>query len=103
MINYIAYLKYENVINLKYGLDPIQIKVLNEIIFSLSQNKIISVGDVLTHTDIASRATLHAALKKLISKNMISLRLINENRTKFIELTYLGETRYKELANNFSK
>ena len=84
-------------------MDPIQIKVLNEIIFSLSQNKIISVGDVLTHIDIASRATLHAALKKLISKNMISLRLINENRTKFIELTYLGETRYKELANNFSK
>lgn len=84
-------------------MDPIQIKVLNEIIFSLYQNKTISVGDVLTHTEIASRATLHAALKKLISKNMISLRLINENRTKFIELTSLGETRYKELANNFSK
>jgi DNA-binding MarR family transcriptional regulator len=91
------------VINLKYGLDPIQIKVLNEIIFSLSQQKEISVGLVLTLTEIASRATLHAALKKLISNNIISLRLINENRTKFIELTPLGEQRYKELANSYAK
>jgi DNA-binding MarR family transcriptional regulator len=102
-MDYIKYLKYENVINLKYGLDPIQIKVLNEIIFSLSQQKEISVGLVLALTEIASRATLHAALKKLISNNMISLRLINENRTKFIELTHLGEQRYRELANSYAK
>ena len=98
LIAYIHYLKSELAINDQYELDSIQIRVLNEILFSLAAGKAIRVGDILTHQEIASQATLHAALKKLVARQLISYRMACDTRAKYLEITKLGYSRYKELA-----
>ena len=85
-------------INAKYDLDPIQIRVLNEILFAESNNQKINVGQILRHSEIASQATLHAALKKLQAKQLISYETENDSRVKYLILTKLGLKRYDELV-----
>ena len=90
-------------INDQYELDPIQIRVLNEILFSLAAGKEIRVGDILSHYEIASQATLHAALKKLVSRHLVSYRMARDTRAKYLEITKLGHSRYKELTKALDK
>ena len=103
LIAYIHYIRSELAINDQYELDPIQIRVLNEILFSLAAGKEIRVGDILTHQEIASQATLHAALKKLIARQLVSYRTALDTRAKYLEITNLGYGRYKELAKALGK
>lgn len=103
LVAYIHYLRSELVINDQYELDPIQIRVLNEILFSLAAGKEIRVGDILTHREIASQATIHAALKKLVASQLVSYRTANDTRAKYLEITKLGFSRYKELAKAWGK
>ena len=91
------------VINDQYDLDPIQIRVLNEILFNLATGKEIRVGDILTHHEIASQATLHAALKKLVAGQLVGYRTARDTRAKYLEITKLGYSRYKELAKALDK
>jgi hypothetical protein len=98
LIDYIKYLKDANVINIKYGLDSIQIKVLIEILFVLSKYKAITVGDVLIFTHVASRVTSRNF--KLLVNNMVSFRLVNKSPTKFFVITSLGEKSCQEYAKN---
>ncbi len=90
-------------INDQYELDPIQIRVLNEILFSLAAGKEIQVGDILTHREIASLATLHAALKKLVSQPLVSYHMARDTRAKYLEITKLGHSRYEELTGALGK
>lgn len=90
-------------INDQYNLDPIQIRVLNEILFSHAAGKEIRVGDILLHQEIASQATLHAALKKLVANQLVIYRMARETRAKYLEITKLGFTRYKELSKSFGE
>lgn len=100
---YIHYLRSELAINDQYELDPIQIRVLNEILFSHAAGKDIRVGDILTHHEIASQATLHAAIKKLVTHQLVSYRLARDTRSKYLEITKLGFSRYKELTKALGK
>jgi DNA-binding MarR family transcriptional regulator len=95
---YIRYLRLELDLNDQHELDAIQIRVLNEIFCSLAEGKKIRVGDILERREIASQATIHAALKKLVAKKLIAHRTITETRAKYIEITPLALERYKELA-----
>lgn len=61
------------------------------------------MGDILIHHKIASQATLHAALKKLVAQQLVSYRMAKDTRAKYLEITKLGHTRYKELAKAFGK
>ncbi len=99
LIAYLKYLKYEEDINELYGLETIQLKVLNAIFFAQSKKIQIKVGDILILNKIASPATLHAALKKLIDKKLVTVELSKTSRAKFIKLTNLGLQRYSDLAN----
>ena len=72
--------------------------MLNQILFAESNNKKINVGQILRHHEIASQATLHAALKKLQAKRLISYETENDSRVKYLMLTKLGLKRYDELA-----
>lgn len=99
LIAYLKYLKYEEDINNLYGLESIQLKVLNAIFFAHTNKYKIKVGDILVLNKIASPATLHAALKKLIDKKLVTVELSKTSRAKFIKLTNLGLQRYVELAH----
>jgi len=100
---YIKYLKQEEVINEFYGLDSIQIKVLNAIVFTLSAQRDKKVGELLLLSNIASPATIHAALKKLSTKKLISKRSSVDSRAKYVELTDLGLQRFNDLAKAIVK
>jgi DNA-binding MarR family transcriptional regulator len=54
-------------------------------------------------SDIASPATVHAALKKLTSKNLLMFETIPDNRSKFIKLTQEGQERFTTLSNSLKK
>lgn len=85
-------------INEQWDLDPIQIRVLNEIFFCAEKGKKVKVGDILEKREIASQATIHAALKKLHSKQLITHRSACDTRAKYLEISPLGMKRFKELA-----
>lgn len=97
-MSYIKYLKQEQLINHVYDLDHFEIKILNEILFATQENKSLRVSDILALKNIASPATLHAALKKLVGKNLILYRTVADSRVKYLELTKLGMKRYSDLA-----
>jgi len=96
--SYIKFLQYEITSNQHYELDTIQIRVLNEILFSYSKGQSIKVGDILSNRDIASQATSHIALKKLVAKKLIIYQTISDNRSKYLIITKLGHKRFAELA-----
>ena len=77
--------------------------MLNEILFGRAAGKEIRVGDILIHHEIASQATLHAALKKLVASQLASYRTTKDTRAKYLEITKLGYSRYKDLAKAFSQ
>lgn len=96
--NYIKYLKFEITSNQRYDLNTAQIRILNEILFSYSKGIDIKVGDILSNREIASQATSHVALKKLVQKGLISYQTVSDNRTKYLVITKFGHKRFTELA-----
>jgi DNA-binding MarR family transcriptional regulator len=100
---YIKYIKFEQKLNDRFDLDQTQIQVLNELAFTLNTGKLLRVGEILDIRYIASPATIHAALKKLVAKDLVQIIVTNENRIKLIELTPSGHERLKNLANALSK
>ena len=98
MVSYIKYLKFEIASNQRYELDTVQIRVLNEILFSYSKGIDIKVGDILSNLDIASQATSHVALKRLVEKGLIGYQTVSDNRAKYLVITKLGHKRFAELA-----
>ncbi len=88
-------------LNDRYELDFIQVRVFNEIVFATSLGKTSNVGDMLSHREIASQATIHAALKKLVASKLVSYRTIRESRVKYLEITPLGKKRLSELSKAF--
>jgi DNA-binding MarR family transcriptional regulator len=99
LLAYIRYLKVEGGLNQQHELDAIQIELLNSILLASSEGKMLKVGDILMFEHVASPATLHAALQKLISKGLVSHRLSRDSRAKYLELTQSGLDRYKQLAS----
>jgi DNA-binding MarR family transcriptional regulator len=100
---YIKYLKKEEAINEFYGLDSTQIKVLNAIAQLWCTQQDSKVGDLLSLNSIASPATIHAALKKLTKKNLITFRQATDSRARYVGLTELGLKRFNELAKAISQ
>jgi DNA-binding MarR family transcriptional regulator len=100
---YIKYLREEDAINESYGLDSTQIKVLNAIFIAVYEKKDGKVGDLLLLKQVASPATIHAALKKLLARGLITFRKSPESRAKYVELTELGLKRFNDLAKAAGK
>lgn len=96
---YIKYLKQEQAINSGFSLDHFEIKILNQVLFAFQEGNSLRVSDILSLKNIASPATLHAALKKLSSKGLIEYRTVADSRVKYVQLTKLGIKRYVELAS----
>jgi DNA-binding PadR family transcriptional regulator len=77
------------------------VRVFNEILFGISLGKTLNVGDILSHREIASQATIHAALKKLVASKLVSYRTVRDSRVKYLEITPLGNKRLSELSKAF--
>jgi len=95
---YIKYLKYESEINALYSLDFFQIKILNELIYAEEKGIQLCVSDIMAFKHIASPATIHSGIKKLLAKELINFRTVSDTRIKYVELTALGLERFKNLS-----
>jgi DNA-binding MarR family transcriptional regulator len=91
---YLLYLKQCEELDAKYKLDAIEIKLLNEIAFALLAEDSLTVSRALALKTIASPATLHAAMKRLITKNLIIQIPAKDTRTKYLDLSKSGWKRY---------
>lgn len=96
---YIQYLKHEQELNDAQQLDYHQIRILNLMMIAHHNKKITSVGKIICHKEIASAATLHSALHKLIDKNLINYTTRSDSRIKILDLTEIGLDRYATLSN----
>jgi DNA-binding MarR family transcriptional regulator len=96
---YLLYLKQCDVLDAKYKLDDIEIKLLNEIAYALLAESSLTVSCALALKQIASPATLHAAMKRLIAKNLILQIPAKDSRTKYLDLSKSGWKRYSEHAD----
>ena len=95
---YIQYLKYESEINALYNLDSFQIKILNELIYAEEKGLHLCVSDLMALKHIASPATIHSSIQKLLAKELISFRTVSDTRIKYVELTNLGLDRFRNLS-----
>jgi DNA-binding MarR family transcriptional regulator len=95
---YLLYLKQCDEVDVKYNLDATEIKLLNEIVTALLAEDSLTVSGALALKKIASPATLHAAMKRLIVKNLIAQVPAQDSRTKYLNLSKLGWKRYSELS-----
>ncbi len=86
----------------KYDLDAIEIKLLNEIAFALLAEDSLTVSRALALRSIASPATLHAAMKRLVAKNLVIQILAKDSRVKYLDLSKLGWKRYADYAEVFA-
>ena len=96
---YLLYLKQCDEVDAKYNLNPTEIKLLNEIARALLVEDSLTVSSALALNQIASPATLHAAMKRLIVKNLIVQVPAQDSRTKYLDLSKLGWKRYSELSD----
>lgn len=93
-------MKLEKVINEKYALDPNEIKLLNELGIAHEEGRELRVSDLIAIREIASPATLHGALKRLLIRGLIRHIPQVDSRIKYVEITPLGWKRFSELAES---
>lgn len=95
---YIHYLKHEQELNDEQQLDYYQIRIMNLMIIAHHNKKETSVSKIIGHKEIASSATLHSALHKLIKKKLIKYTTRSDSRVKLLNLTQFGLDRYITLS-----
>lgn len=101
---YLSLIEDIGVINSKHGLQLNEVALLDAIDIQLQKDPILSVGETISWESIASPATLHCTLKKLLSKKMLVLKTSSEDgRKKFIELGTNGALRQKQINQVMSK
>jgi len=93
-----------NRINTKFNLHLNEIVLLDAIDVYFEENSLLSVGETISWESIASPATLHCTLKKLLKKNMLVLKTCSEDgRKKYIEVGPEGKARQKLIHQAMSK
>jgi DNA-binding MarR family transcriptional regulator len=103
MRKYLQFVERAQKINQKFDLSQYEIQMLDVAGRAHFLEGPIFVGDLIYHSSIASQATLHAAVKKLINKDLLCTeRHEGDGRTKKIALTKAALERYKQLQKAMS-
>jgi len=100
-VSILQYLSFKsNVVNKNAGLNlnHYEIKLLDIAAKFHFLNQTMFVGNLICQVNIASKETLHKALKKLIKKGLLSTEYQKDDgRIKKVELTKLALEHYKQL------
>lgn len=104
MHSYLMFSIYLNESNRRYDLGHIETFLLDFVALKLKEGNVPNVKDLINHKQVASQATLHKALTKLISKNLLKLNVANnDGRLKAVLLTNLANERFRELNSAMKK
>lgn len=98
MRQFLEFTEAMNQINEKFDLNDYEIKILDMVAVAHISRKPIYIRELIHCPNIASQATLHASVKKLIGKKLLSARQDKKDgRSKTVVLTKLALNRYEEL------
>lgn len=107
MINLKKYFDYLAILdksNKQFDLDAIDEFLLNVLAKASCKKQIVNVKDLLGLKEIASQATLHGRLKKLVEKKLILLKGNKvDGRVKEVTLTKLATKRFEILTKAIEK
>lgn len=102
--NYLIFLAALEKNNQHHDLDSIDVLLLSFITKASGENRLLNVKDLLSLKEVASQATIHGRLKKLIDKDLIQLKVnSSDGRLKEVELTKLGQRRNELLSKAIEK
>jgi DNA-binding MarR family transcriptional regulator len=101
---YFYYLTILEKSNKEFDLDGIDVLLLNFIAKANDKKQRINVKDLFLAKELASKATIHGRLKKLVAKKLV---VLNEDkidgRVKEVMLTQLAHRRYELLSKAIEK
>jgi DNA-binding MarR family transcriptional regulator len=81
------------------GLDATALLLLNEIAIKCDQGKSLTVTEAMTLKTIASPATIHKNIDKLIKAQLIEIEYEEENhRSKFLTLTKNAKDYFEKMS-----
>ena len=102
-----SYLKFLEKLQTKQSslkLSPTETKLLHAVAQAEYDGKTLQVKDLLALREVASQATLHGSIKKLVNKKLITKRESQEDaRVKFIKLTKSGHKYFEDLGDALNK
>lgn len=104
MDSYLIFSTYLNECNRRHDLSHAETFLLDFVALKLRSGNVVHVKDLIKHKEVASQATLHKALTKLINKNLLKLNVANnDGRLKSVLLTNLASVRFRELNRAIRK
>ncbi len=80
-------------------LDATENQLLNEVAAKWKQGERLLVSDAIAMREIGSPATLHARLKQLRDKNMVTYVIETDGRKKYIEPTDTALKYFSQISN----
>ena len=101
--NYIKFLKnkhdIDHVLNFKFSLNLLDLKILETIAISNFQNQSLNVSDIMRMSTIASPATIHKSMKRLLDKKLIIFVFKNSKyKIKYLNISSLGGNYFSSLS-----
>lgn len=98
-----SYLKFLEKLQAKkssLSLSPTETKLLHAVAQAQDNGDILQVKDLLALGEIASQATLHGSLKKLVEKKLLTTKADKvDGRVKHVQLTKLGNKYFSDLSD----
>jgi DNA-binding MarR family transcriptional regulator len=98
-----SYLKFLEKLQAKkssLSLTPTETKLLHAVAQAQDNGDILQVKDLLALGEIASQATLHGSLKKLVEKKLLTTKADKvDGRVKHVQLTKLGNKYFSDLSD----
>jgi DNA-binding MarR family transcriptional regulator len=100
MLRYLNFVAQTRQINGGFHLNEYEVRLLDLLASMLHSNQAAFIKDLTAQRNIASRATLHAAVKKLITKKLIRIKSNEEDgRVREVLLTNKALDRYSQLRH----
>ena len=98
MCSYLKFIEQMRQIDDAFSLSRYELRLLDLAAQAYFSDQPIRIRDLILQKNIASQATLHACLKKLLNKNLLAANPHHQDgRQKNIVLTELALERYKKL------
>lgn len=104
MLKYLKLMDQVKQLNKQFELSYHEIELLDLAAKAHFSERSIFVGDLIYRRNIASQATLHAVLKKLVEKKLLSTKFHEEDgRVKKVFLTKTSIEHYKRLHREINR
>jgi DNA-binding MarR family transcriptional regulator len=98
MLRYLEFMNKMHQINDDFNLDSYEARLLELVANAHHSDKPLFISDLIHQKHIASQSTLHSAVQRLITKRLITAKILkSDKRTKTVSLTKISCRRFEKL------